>query len=170
MRVQVKEHTIIESHPDNEVADLRLDRPFELLEKYFESINLDEMDVKDHSHTPYVVILYKFLRKWMSEHDKLPSSYKEKESLKEMIREGMRKDEYGNPIDEENFEETIRAVNTSVRQTTVPASVMNILNDERCVNLTAKVIKTIKFIKIALFSNSFIFNFRAVHSGLLRKP
>lgn len=138
MRVQVKEHTVIESHPDNEVADLRLDKPFELLEKYLDSINLDELDIKDHSHTPYVVILYKFLMKWLEEHDNVPSTYKEKEMFKKLIREGIRKDEHDNPTDEENFEEAIKAVNTNVRCTTVPSSVMEILNDDQCVNLTAK--------------------------------
>ena len=145
MRIQVKEHTIIESHPDNETSDLRLDKPFELLEKHFDSINLDDLDVKDHSHTPYVVILYKFLKKWMEEHGNFPSTYKDKDSLREMIREGIRKDEYGNPMDEENFEEAIKAVNTCIKRTTVPSSVMDILNDEQCVNLTAKVRKVIYF-------------------------
>lgn len=139
MRVQVKEHTVIESHPDNEVTDLRLDKPFELLEKYLDSINLDELDIKDHSHTPYVVILYKFLLKWLVDHDNVPSNYKEKEILKKLIREGIRKDEHDNPIDEENFEEAIKAVNTSIKHTNVPSSVMEILNDDQCVNLTAKV-------------------------------
>lgn len=59
--------------------------------------------------------------------------------LKEMIRNGIRKDENDFPIDEENFEEAINAVNTSVARTTVPNRVMEILSDDRCINLTAKV-------------------------------
>ena len=61
MRIQVKEHKIIETHPDNETPDLRLDKPFESLKHHLDSINLDEMSFKDHSHVPYLVILYKIL-------------------------------------------------------------------------------------------------------------
>lgn len=141
MRVQVKEHTVIETHPDNETPDLRLDKPFESLKNHMDSINLEEMDLKDHSHVPYVVILYKYLEKWISEYGDVPKNYKEKQKLRDMIRDGIRKDEHGNPIDEENFEEAIKAVNTSVARSSVPNSVMDVLNDDCCVNLTAKVDK-----------------------------
>ncbi|KAK0094715.1 hypothetical protein PV326_010216 [Microctonus aethiopoides] len=138
MRIQIQEHTIIESHSDYEVSDLRLDKPFENLKNYMDSIDLDAMDLKDHSHTPYVVILYKFLNKWISENGDLPKSYKEKQQLSQMIRDAIRKDEQDIPIGEENFEEAIRAVNTCIGSTLVPKNVMRILNDECCVNLTAK--------------------------------
>lgn len=139
MRVQVREHTIVETHPDNELPDLRLDRPFESLKNHFDGIDLDSMDLKDHSHTPYVVILYKCLEKYIAENGSLPKTYKEKQQLKDLIRAGMRQDEHGMPIGEENFEEAIKAVNTSIGTTRVPSSVTEILNDECCVNLTAKV-------------------------------
>lgn len=35
-RLQFKEHFIIESHPDNQRSDLRLEQPFEALQKYFD--------------------------------------------------------------------------------------------------------------------------------------
>ncbi|XP_011308267.1 NEDD8-activating enzyme E1 regulatory subunit [Fopius arisanus] len=138
MRIQTQEHTIIETHPDNELPDLRLDRPFESLKQHMDSINLEEMDLKDHSHTPYVVILYKYLEKWIQERGSPPENYREKTQLRDKIKHGIRKDENGIPLDEENFEEAIRAVNTSIGHTTVPKSVLEILNDDRCVNLTAK--------------------------------
>lgn len=138
MRVQVKEHCITETHPDNETQDLRLDRPFEPLKKHLDSINLDEMSFKDHSHVPYLVILYKYLEKWVAEKGDLPNTYKEKQQLKEMIKQGMRRDENDTTNSEENFEEAIKAVNTCISRTQVPEHVMNILNDEQCINLTAK--------------------------------
>ncbi|XP_046411333.1 NEDD8-activating enzyme E1 regulatory subunit isoform X1 [Neodiprion fabricii] len=138
MRVQTREHTVIETHPDNETPDLRLDNPFETLKNHFDSINLDELDLKDHTHVPYVVILYKYLEKWISENGDVPKNYKEKQQLRDMIRSGIRKDEHDNPIDEENFEEAIKAVNTSVGRYEVPPSVMEVLNDDCCINLTAK--------------------------------
>ena len=61
IRTQVKEHTVIESHPDNLPQDLRLDKPFPALIEYVNSVNLEEMELKDHAHVPYLVILFKYL-------------------------------------------------------------------------------------------------------------
>ncbi|XP_076656236.1 nedd8-activating enzyme E1 regulatory subunit APP-BP1 isoform X2 [Halictus rubicundus] len=138
LRIQVKDHTIIETHPDNETPDLRLDKPFGTLKKHLDSINLDEMSFKDHSHVPYLVILYKFLEKWIKEKGELPKTYKEKQQLKEMIKGGMRRDENDTKNSEENFEEAIKAVNTCIGHTKIPDNVASVLNDEQCVNLTTK--------------------------------
>ncbi|XP_033327564.1 nedd8-activating enzyme E1 regulatory subunit APP-BP1 [Megalopta genalis] len=138
LRIQVKDHTIIETHPDNETPDLRLDKPFETLKKHLDSVNLDEMSFKDHSHVPYLVILYKFLEKWINEKGELPKTYKEKQQLKEMIKGGMRRDENDTKNSEENFEEAIKAVNTCIGHTKIPDNVTSVLNDEQCVNLTTK--------------------------------
>lgn len=139
MRIQLSEHTVVETHPDNETVDLRLDRPFDSLKQHLDSINLDEMSFKDHCHVPYLVLLYKYLGKWILEHGELPKSYKDKEKLKEMIKRGMRRDEHDSSNSEENFEEAMKAVNICIKASDIPESVVNILNDERCVNLTAKV-------------------------------
>uniref|UniRef100_A0A8D8T1H8 NEDD8-activating enzyme E1 regulatory subunit n=1 Tax=Cacopsylla melanoneura TaxID=428564 RepID=A0A8D8T1H8_9HEMI len=140
IRLQISEHTVIESHPDNTNPDLRLDKPWPSLLEYIESIDLDSLEVKDHMHIPYLIILYKYLKLWQSEHNttELPKNYKEKQSLRELIRSGIRKDENGIPLSEENFEEAIKAVNFALLPTTVPSSVANILNDNCCVNLTSK--------------------------------
>lgn len=139
MRVQIQEHNIIESHPEYEMPDLRLDKPFPSLKAYLDSINLDAMDLKDHSHTPYVVILYKCLQEWSSKGNDLPKTYKEKLQFIQFIRDKMWKDEQGIPTEEENFEEAIRAVNTSIGVTQIPSNASEVLEDARCINLNAKV-------------------------------
>lgn len=48
-------------------------------------------------------------------------------------------DEHGNVESEENFEEAIKAVNSTVQPTSIPFGVKEILDDDACVNLTAKV-------------------------------
>ncbi|EGI68549.1 NEDD8-activating enzyme E1 regulatory subunit [Acromyrmex echinatior] len=106
MRIQIKEHTVVETHPDNETLDLRLDRPFD--------------------------------KKWILEHGTLPTTYKEKQQLKDMIKSGMRRDEHDSSNSEENFEEAMNSVNKCLRVSDIPDSVINILNDDRCINLTAK--------------------------------
>lgn len=89
IRLQVSEHCIIESHPDNLLEDLRLDKPFPGLKEYMNTINLAGMDHKQFSHTPYLVLLYKALEIWRTQnHSALPSNYKEKEALKHLINYG----------------------------------------------------------------------------------
>ena len=80
---------MVESHPDNVLSDLRLDRPFPALRDYMEAVDLDSMDKGQHSHTPYVVLLYKFLQKWKETHGtERPKIYKEKAAFKELLRSG----------------------------------------------------------------------------------
>ncbi|KAG8437603.1 hypothetical protein GDO86_008349, partial [Hymenochirus boettgeri] len=67
MRIAVKEHTVIESHPDNALEDLRLDHPFPELRGHLHSCDLEHMERKDHSHTPWIIIVAKYLDKWRSE-------------------------------------------------------------------------------------------------------
>jgi NEDD8-activating enzyme E1 regulatory subunit len=49
------------------------------------------------------------------------------------------KDESGDPYDEENFEEAIRAVNAEIQPSRVPSHVKEILDDPCCINLTSQV-------------------------------
>uniref|UniRef100_A0A673YBQ7 NEDD8-activating enzyme E1 regulatory subunit n=1 Tax=Salmo trutta TaxID=8032 RepID=A0A673YBQ7_SALTR len=67
MRLVVKEHTVIESHPDNALEDLRLDQPFAELKSHIQSYDLEGMGKKDHGHTPWIIIVAKYLEKWFSE-------------------------------------------------------------------------------------------------------
>lgn len=139
LRIQVKEHTIIEAHPDNQPSDLRLDTPFPSLDKYMEAFDLETMEFKEHAHIPWLVVLYKSLETWRKAHEgRWPLSRREKEQIKDIIRSGIRKDENGIPLGEENFEEALRAVNSSVIQTLLPTDVKDILYDNACINLTQK--------------------------------
>ncbi|KAF7211714.1 NEDD8-activating enzyme E1 regulatory subunit [Nothobranchius furzeri] len=139
MRLMVQEHTVIESHPDNALEDLRLDRPFDEFKSHIKSYNLSIMDKKDHSHTPWVIIVAKYLERWLSEHDgQPPKNYKEKEAFRQIIREGILKNENGGLEDEENFEEAIKNVNTALNPTKVPTSVEDLFNSEQCNNITAQ--------------------------------
>ena len=47
-------------------------------------------------------------------------------------------EEGSNNGDEENVNEAVKAVNTALNKTSIPASVQKILNDEQCVRLTGK--------------------------------
>uniref|UniRef100_A0ABI7W528 NEDD8-activating enzyme E1 regulatory subunit n=1 Tax=Felis catus TaxID=9685 RepID=A0ABI7W528_FELCA len=106
MRIIIKEHPVIESHPDNALEDLRLDKPFPELREHFQSYDLDHMEKKDHSHTPWIVIVAKYLAQWYSEtNGRIPKTYKEKEDFRDLIRQ-------------------------------IPSSIEDIFNDDRCINIT----------------------------------
>ncbi|KAM8947650.1 NEDD8-activating enzyme E1 regulatory subunit [Pelodytes ibericus] len=137
MRIIVKEHTVIESHPDNALEDLRLGQPFSELKEHLQLYNLDRMERKDHSHTPWLIVVAKYLEMWRNENDgQIPKSYKEKESFRDMIRKGVLKNENGVPEDEENFEEAVKNVNTALNVTKISSNIEEIFNDERCTNIT----------------------------------
>lgn len=139
MRLAVKEHTVVESHPDSALEDLRLDAPFTELRNHINSYDLDSMDKKDHSHTPWIIIIAKYLEQWYSEHDfQLPKNYKEKEAFRHLIRDGIRKNENGVPEEEENFDEAIKNVNTALNPTKICSSVEEIFSSEQCENITSQ--------------------------------
>lgn len=135
-RIQMKEHAVIETHPDNEQTDLRLDVPFHALSEYLDSFDIDTIDLKDHGHIPWIVIIYKAVQKWRVNNPHWPMSRKEKNEIKDIIQDFIRKDENGVPINEENFEEAIRAVNTALMPTFLPAKSQELLYCSAATNIT----------------------------------
>jgi hypothetical protein len=61
IRLLVHFDTVIDTHPDHAYT-LRIDQPFEQLEKYALGLDLDGMDSMEHSHVPYVVLLIRALK------------------------------------------------------------------------------------------------------------
>lgn len=138
LRLVVDSHEVIESHPDNYHEDLRLDAPFSDLTDFADSIDLESLDNAEHSNVPYLIILYKYLQIWRLEHDdKIPRNYKEKKAFKELLHSGIRVNEDGVPLDEENFQEAISSVNSVLVPTSIPVNVQEILDHSSCLNVTA---------------------------------
>lgn len=143
IRVQVSEHVVVESHPNDTLPDLRLDRPWNELSMWLDSeaAKLNTMSRTQHFHTPYPVILHANLQKWKREHDgNIPVKYADKKILKSQINNGLLMKEAHPDIqeDEENFAEAINAVNTVVRQTKLPSNTDSILKDSSATNLTSE--------------------------------
>lgn len=126
IRLQFKEHCVIEPHPDNKNLDLRIQNPFTALKEYLETTEL-------HSKSPWVHVIHKYLGEWQKDHDgNLPKNFKEKREFKEKIRRGMK-------ADEENHEEAIRAVNTVFESGgKVTSNLSAIFNDDACQKLNPK--------------------------------
>lgn len=137
-RIQIKEHPVIETHPDNEQPDLRLDMPFQALEEFLDSFTLDQLELKDHGHVPWIVILYKAVQKWKNSsiQNSWPMSRKEKNEIRDVIRSFIRQDENGVPIIEENFEEALRAVNIALTPTFIPVKIQELIYSSSATNLS----------------------------------
>lgn len=54
---------VIESHPET-TQSLQIDKPFPALLEYAMSLDFENMDVTDHGHIPYVIILVRLLEEW----------------------------------------------------------------------------------------------------------
>lgn len=105
---------------------------------------------------PWLLVLNKYMQQWKAENnDRLPSNYREKSQLREMIRNGMfcllplngldgecfifGFSLSGMTNDEENYEEAIKAVNTSFGGGKITSSLKAIFEDDACKNLNKHV-------------------------------
>lgn len=95
-----QEHCVIESKPDNTVADLRLLNPWPDLAQYAESLDLAATDDMTHKHVPWVVLLLRALAQWRREHaGATPSTRDEKAEFRKLLESWRRSH------DEANFDE-----------------------------------------------------------------
>ncbi|KAK9885901.1 hypothetical protein WA026_013775 [Henosepilachna vigintioctopunctata] len=137
IRLQVKEHTVIEAHPDNENPDLRLINPWPELKVHLEKTDISKLDNKERSHVPALTILYYFIKKFQ-EHNNgaLPRSRSDKDEIRKMIQESAVCDENGVQILEDNFQEAIHLVNIGINPQIIPTQLKKILEDDCCTHLT----------------------------------
>ncbi|PAA76528.1 hypothetical protein BOX15_Mlig028533g3 [Macrostomum lignano] len=118
-----REHFVWEAHPDNPLPDLRLENPLPEFVAFCDAQDLSAMDSQRHSHTPWLVILYKFLSKWRQANaGKFPSNYAERQAVRQLIRSGERgeSDLHG---DEENWRQAQSAVTTALLPSKLPSNV-----------------------------------------------
>lgn len=64
VRLQLKNHEIVESKLETDQWDLRISKPFPELEQFCSGIDLDVEDSLQHGHIPYIAILYQAIQKW----------------------------------------------------------------------------------------------------------
>jgi len=87
LRLQLRNHEIVESKPDTEFFDLRISDPFPALDAHCLTYNLSTMSDKDHSHVPYVVLLVHAAREWRASHGgSLPKNFAEKKEFKQHVK------------------------------------------------------------------------------------
>ncbi|KAJ3737230.1 hypothetical protein DFJ43DRAFT_1046739 [Lentinula guzmanii] len=128
--IHYREHQVIESHAETSPS-LRIDQAFPALLEYAMSLPLDTMDITDHAHIPYPVILVRALEEWRREREQVsgpssgrgvPRTTAERKAFKERIRAMMRK------FDEENFEEAEAQAFKCWTPTVIPSEVRELFN------------------------------------------
>lgn len=131
LRVITPEHTVIESHPEEPVEDLRLYEPFPELVNFSNSIEIEKLDSHLHGHVPYIVILTQHLQKWRAENNgNSPTTQEDKNAFKLRIREASGEKD-------SNFPEAIAQAYRISSPTTIPSAVKAILHDPAAMNITA---------------------------------
>lgn len=86
IRLQLRDHEVIESKPDTKLYDFRLAAPWPGLADHAATYALDAMPDKDHSHTPYVVLLLHAVGAWRaSQGGGLPTTFAEKQAFKARV-------------------------------------------------------------------------------------
>lgn len=156
VRLQIKEHCVVEAHPDNEAPDLRLDQPWPALRTHLDKVDVSNLGTKERSHVPALTILYFYMQKYKQLHgSSLPKTRSEKDELRDMIRSSTPPDGDASGALEENYEQAVRLVNVCINCSGVPSQIQAILNDERCTNLTSEVSSLV--ISVLLIFNKYRF-------------
>lgn len=154
VRIQVKQHDVIESKPDGQTApivwDLRMSNPFPELVSFCKGVDFAELDWMTHSHVPYVVILTKVVEQWKATHGgQLPATKADKEAFVACIKalsnnnipadyqakmdreaaEGSKPVPWTN-VEKENFQEADREAYRSYQTLHVPGELQDLMAQE----------------------------------------
>jgi len=137
VRLYAKEHKVLESKPDGEKWDLRIQGPWPALQAYADSFDTEAMKADlqqfspDFTHVPFTVLLIKLLTKWKSEHGgNGPSSDVEKKEFGNLIIS------YGRGFSTaENFKEAINNKYLVWKEYEIPPDTQAIFDDDRCIDI-----------------------------------
>lgn len=131
LRTQVKEITIVETHPES-IVDLRLAHPFPALVEYATSLDYDAMDSEQHGHIPAVAILIKALEDWKTAHGgQTPTGSTERKQFTDSVLALKRQS------DEENFDEAVTLYRRAGTRHGIPAEIQALFDDPACENVSS---------------------------------
>ncbi|TPX48569.1 hypothetical protein SeLEV6574_g01971 [Synchytrium endobioticum] len=144
IRLAVKEHVVVESHPENPVFDLRLDQPFPELRDFALTFEFDTMDSMSYSHIPWIAILLRALQDYKNKHnDIIPT----RAQMREFIERHYKRTDVN---DLENFDEAAANAWRALVKTSIRTN-------------TAEVLKMASDMKLLSSTNDFWFVSRAVN-------
>jgi amyloid beta precursor protein binding protein 1 len=86
-RLQLRQHDMIETKPDPEQIYLRMNAPFESLQKFYDGIDFSNQSPEEFAHTPYMAILHHQAQQWADCHGgKKPTGRAEIKEFKELLK------------------------------------------------------------------------------------
>ncbi|EFO21305.1 hypothetical protein LOAG_07183 [Loa loa] len=130
IRISVQEHTIIDTHEENVPPDLRLDCPFPALSELVDSIDLNRMHYDAHSHTPYLILFLKALTLWREKYgqDDFPDNHEKRKTYEAIFMSLRMPHPENGSVREQNFVEGHTAMVRSLKRTTIPLEVKELLD------------------------------------------
>ncbi|CDZ96241.1 NEDD8-activating complex, APP-BP1/UBA5 component [Phaffia rhodozyma] len=133
VRVQIREHTIVDTHPAS-LTSLRIDNPFPALLEHANSLDFESMDSMQHGNIPFVIILIRALEEWKRTHDGQPPKWSGKQSQKKEFLTLI--DQQRRHGDEENFAEAQEKGFLATQTTKIPSEILELFEDPSCENVT----------------------------------
>lgn len=136
LRLAVPEHTVMESHPEDDRSDLYIHpRQLELfpqLREFLFSFDVNVEDGEQHAHIPFVSILAQLAKRWMDSHDgELPKGWDQQQEFKKTITGVSRGDS------ELNFEEAVKEAHKCYNLPRIAGDVSTVLDHASAANLSA---------------------------------
>jgi len=129
IRLSTKEHTIVESKPQFPPVDLRLNSPFQALEKFASTIPFNPQESMAYSHIPYPVTLVVELHKWKAAHGgHAPTTDAEHDAFKAQIR-ALQTNQ-----DQANWQEAVKNAHHAYNAYSIPSEIDAILKDPKAAN------------------------------------
>lgn len=139
VRLFKAEHRVMEKKNDNIRWDLRLNHPWKELEDFCDGFDMEayyaDIDNKssDFVHAPFVALLVQAVKNFRSTHNgQLPKTEEEKLSFQKQILAAGREYQHAH-----NFQEARDNAYLCYVPYSIPSEVRDILNDDKCNNLTA---------------------------------
>jgi amyloid beta precursor protein binding protein 1 len=136
LRLVLPEHGIVESHPP-EVPDLRLQDPWKELEEYMAAQDLEfkgeaneSERVKQHSHIPWLVLLYRLQRQYKK--DNGGTECPQKLFAKYVMDQRITNQTTGGKYVQENFDEAAKNAWRAYAKYSIPSEVQALLADRAC--------------------------------------
>lgn len=125
LRIQLLEQTIIETH-ENNLSDLRIDHPWNELQFYIDSIDINYRSNDDYYKIPYSIILTKLYQLYKDSTNKNPTTSIIRENIKLLYKTN----------DEVNLDEAYnKAYLINKDSTELSSNLKSIFNNPHCQNL-----------------------------------
>ncbi|KAH3677269.1 hypothetical protein WICPIJ_008984 [Wickerhamomyces pijperi] len=148
LRIFQKSYKFIETHSEK-MLDLRLLNPWKELTDYSDSIDLEALDLQEHSQIPFLIIQLKAMEEYKRQHGgELPKAYSDRKVYKAIIQ-GWKKS-----YDELNFDEALTNSNKIFNPQKVPEDLQKIFDSlEGDFDAKDKYWLLVKALKIFVDSN-----------------